>query len=132
MRSAREKVFWLEEGQRRWENLEESSGGILFQEPLPWVMWLPDRVIRIRDGDLRQRGLSGTSLEEMEDSCLLNTCWVQVMLKQPHPRERQSSIVFRLLLSDEYFREVGSIKPLMPPMYDYSGKEEEGKMEGGK
>lgn len=69
---------------------------------------------------------------EMEDSCLLNTCWVQVMLVQPHPRERQNSIIFRLLLSAECFWEVGGIEPLMPPMYDYSGKEEEEKMEGGR
>lgn len=54
------------------------------------------------------------------------------MLVQPHPRERQSSIIFRLLLSAECFWEVGGIEPLMPPMYDYSGKEEEEKMEGGR
>lgn len=110
----------------------ESSGRILFQELPPWVIWLPDRIIQIRDGDLRQRGLGGTALEEMEDSCLQNTCSVQVMLVWPHPRERQSSIVFRLLLSCEYFREVGGIKPLMPPIYYYSGKEEDRKMEGGR
>lgn len=102
----------------------ESSGGILFQEPPPWVIWLPDRVIRLSDEDLRQWGLGGTQRWK--------TCWVQVMLVQPHPREKQSSIIFRLLLSAECFWEVGGIEPLMPPMYDYSGKEEEEKMEGGR